>query len=187
MEMDISNIKTVAVANFDKVLKHVKEELTKIRAGKATPAMLDGLMVDYYGTPTPLQQVANINTPDAKTLSIQPWEKSLLGPIEQCIFAANLGLTPMNDGEFVRIIIPPMTEDRRKDLVKQAKSEGESAKVSLRTERQKWMNFIKKEVKDGYPEDAGKKKEAEMEEMVKTYTKSIDDLISAKEKDILTV
>lgn len=187
MEMDISNLTAVAKANFDKVLKHVKEELLKIRAGKASTAMLDGLMVDYYGTPTPLSQVANINTPDSKTLSIQPWEKSLLGPIEQSIFAANLGLTPMNDGEFVRIIIPAMTEERRIQLVKQAKSEGENAKVSLRTERQKWMNFIKKEVKDGYPEDAGKKKEAEMEEMVKTYTKSIDNLIEVKEKDILTV
>ena len=187
MEMDISNLKSVATSNFDKVLKHVKEELQKIRAGKASPAMLDGLMVDYYGSPTPLSQVANINTPDAKTLSIQPWEKSLLGAIEQSIFAANLGLTPMNDGEFVRIIIPPMTEERRKDLVKQAKSEGESAKVSLRTERQKWMSFIKNEVKEGYPEDAGKKKEAEVEDLVKNYVKAIDDLITAKEKDILTV
>lgn len=187
MEMDISNINTVAKSNFDKVLTHIKEELQKIRAGKATPAMLDGLMVDYYGTPTPLSQVANINTPDAKTLSIQPWEKSMLGPIEQSIFAANLGLTPMNDGEFVRIIIPALTEERRKELVKQAKSEGENGKVSIRNERQKWMGFIKKEVKDGYPEDAGKKKESEVENLVKNAIKSIDDLIAAKEKDILKV
>lgn len=187
MEMDISNLQAVATANFDKVLKHVKDELLKIRAGKATPSMLDGLMVDYYGTPTPLSQVANISTPDAKTLSIQPWEKSMLAPIEQSIFAANLGLTPMNDGEFVRIIIPPMTEERRKTLVKQAKVEAENGKVSLRSERQKWMGFIKKEVKDGYPEDAGKTKESEVEELVKTYTKSIDNLMVKKEKDILTV
>jgi len=187
MEMDISTLGNVADANFKKVINHFKDELLKIRAGKASVSMLDGIMVDYYGTPTALSQVANINTPDAKTLSIQPWEKSMLAPIEQSIFAANLGLTPMNDGEFVRIIIPPLTEDRRKDLVKQAKAEGENSKVSIRNERQKWMSFIKKEVKDGYPEDAGKKKESELEGIVKNYIKNIDDLISAKEKDILTV
>ena len=187
MEMDISSLGSVAESNFKKVISHFKDELVKIRAGKASTSMLDGIMVDYYGTPTALSQVANINTPDSKTLSIQPWEKSMLAPIEQAIFGANLGLTPMNDGEFVRIIIPALTEDRRKDLVKQAKSEGENSKVSIRNERQKWMNFIKKEVKDGYPEDAGKKKEAELEGLVKTYIKSIDDLIVIKEKDILTV
>lgn len=187
MEMDISTLGNVAEANFKKVISHFKEELLKIRAGKASATMLDGIMVDYYGTPTALSQVANINTPDSKTLSIQPWEKSMLAPIEQAIFGANLGLTPMNDGEFVRIIIPPLTEDRRKQLVKQAKSEGENAKVSIRNERQKWMNFIKKEVKDGYPEDAGKKKESELEGVVKSYIKNIDDLFSSKEKDILTV
>jgi len=187
MEMDISTLGSVAEANFKKVIEHFKDELLKIRAGKASVAMLDGIMVDYYGTPTALSQVANINTPDAKTLSIQPWEKSMLAAIEQSIFAANLGLTPMNDGEFVRIIIPPLTEDRRKDLVKQAKAEGENSKVSIRNERQKWMSFIKKEVKDGYPEDAGKKKEAELESIVKTYVKSIEDLLASKEKDILTV
>ncbi len=187
MEMDISTLGNVAEANFKKVIAHFKEELVKIRAGKASVSMLDGIMVDYYGTPTALSQVANINTPDSKTLSIQPWEKSMLAPIEQAIFGANLGLTPMNDGEFVRIIIPPLTEDRRKDLVKQAKSEGENAKVSIRNERQKWMSFIKKEVKDGYPEDAGKKKESELEGIVKNYIKNIDDLFAAKEKDILTV
>jgi len=185
--MDISSLANVAEANFKKVISHLQEELVKIRAGKASVSMLDGIMVDYYGSPTALSQVANINTPDAKTLSIQPWEKSMLGPIEQSIFAANLGLTPMNDGEFVRIIIPPLTEDRRKDLVKQAKAGGENSKVSIRNERQKWMNFIKKEVKDGYPEDAGKKKEAELEGIVKSFVKKIDDLIIAKEKDILTV
>ena len=187
MEMDISTLSTVAESNFKKVITHFKDELNKIRAGKATTSMLDGIMVDYYGTPTALSQVANINTPDSKTLSIQPWEKSMLAPIEQAIFGANLGLTPMNDGEFVRIIIPALTEDRRKDLVKQAKGEGENSKVSIRTERQKWMNFIKKEVKEGYPEDAGKKKEAQMEALVKTYIKNIDDLLTIKEKDILTV
>jgi len=187
MEMDISNINSIATANFEKAVEHFKGELVKIRAGKASVSMLDGIMVDYYGTPTALSQVSNIGTPDGKTLSIQPWEKSLLANIEQAIFAANLGLTPMNDGEFVRIIIPALTEERRKDLVKQVKAEAEHAKVGLRNERHKWMDFIKKEVKDGYPEDAGKKKEADIEGLVRKFNTEIDTLVSAKEKDILTV
>jgi ribosome recycling factor len=172
---------------FDKTLDHLGSELTKIRAGKASPSILNGLKVDYYGTPTALTQVANVSTPDARTLSIQPWEKNMLGPIEQCIFQANLGLTPMNDGEFVRITIPPLTEDRRKDLAKQAKSLAEDAKVSLRNGRHKMIDFIKKEVKDGYPEDSGKKKEAEVDSMVKTYTSKIESMLAAKEKDIMKV
>jgi len=172
---------------FDKTLDHLNNELTKIRAGKASPAMLKGLMVDYYGNPTALNQVSNISTPDARTLSIQPWEKNMLGPIEQCIFQANLGLTPMNDGEFVRIMIPPLTEERRKNLVKQTKTLAEDAKISLRNGRHKMIDFIKKEVKDGYPEDSGKKKEAEVDSMVKTYTSKIEAMLAAKEKDIMTV
>ena len=172
---------------YDKTLDHLNNELTKIRAGKASPAMLKGLMVDYYGNPTPLNQVSNISTPDARTLSIQPWEKNMLGPIEQCIFQANLGLTPMNDGEFVRIIIPPLTEERRKSLVKQTKTLAEDAKISLRNGRHKMIDFIRKEVKDGYPEDSGKKKEAEVDSMVKEYTVKIEAMLAAKEKDIMTV
>ncbi len=187
MEIDIDNLINSAKTSVDRIVDHLKNELAKIRAGKASPAMLDGIKVDYYGTPTLLNQVANVGTPDSKTISIQPWEKGMLGPIEQAIFAANLGLTPMNDGEFVRISIPALTEERRKDLVKQSKGEGENAKVSLRNERHKWMDFIKKEVKEGYPEDAGKKKEAEIESVVKSCVTRIDELITAKEKDILTV
>ena len=172
---------------FNKAMDHLKSELQKIRAGKASPSMLNGIMVDYYGNPTQLTQVANVSTPDARTLSIQPWEKNMLGPIEQAIFAANLGLTPMNDGEYVRISIPPLTEERRKDLVKQCKSLGEEAKISLRTARHKMIDFIKKEVKDGYPEDAGKKKEAEVEGMVKDTTKKVEDFLAAKEKEIMKV
>lgn len=168
-------------------LLRLKNELVKIRAGKASPAMLNGLYVDYYGTPTALTQVANVSTPDSKTLSIQPWEKKLLGPIEQAIFAANLGLTPMNDGEFVRIIIPPLTEDRRKTMVKQCKALGEEAKVSLRSARQKMMEFVKKEVKDGYPEDEGKKREIEIQNMISDFSKKIESLLDSKEKDIMTV
>lgn len=178
---------TQGTADMEKTLSHLQSELVKIRAGKASPAMLSGIMVSYYGNPTPLSQVANVNTPDGRTLSIQPWEKSLLGDIEKAIFEANLGLTPMNDGEFIRISIPPLTEDRRKQLVKQSKGLGEDAKVSLRNVRHKVMDFIKKEVKDGYPEDAGKRKEDEVQGLINKYTKSIDDVIAAKEKDIMTV
>ena len=172
---------------LDKAVDHLQYELTKIRAGKASPSMLQGIMVEYYGNPTPLNQVANVSIADSKTLSIQPWEKSMLGPIEQAIFAANIGLTPMNDGEFVRITIPALTEERRRDLVKQTKRLGEEAKISLRTIRHKMIDFIKKEVKDGYPEDAGKKRESEVEDMIKNHNSSIEDLLKVKEKEIMTV
>ncbi|MEM9545520.1 MAG: ribosome recycling factor [Bacteroidota bacterium] len=174
-------------AEMDKAIEHLRDELIKIRAGKASPSMLKGIMVEYYGNPTPLAQVANIGTPDARTISIQPWEKSMLGPIEKSIFEANLGLTPMNDGEFVRISIPPLTEDRRKQMVKQAKSLCEDAKVSLRSSRHKMIDFIKKEVKEGYPEDAGKKREAEVQDMTNNHAKTIEQILEAKEKDIMTV
>lgn len=170
-----------------KAIDHLKDELVKIRAGKASPAMLSGIMVSYYGAMTPLSQVANISTPDSRTLSIQPWEKNLLGDIEKAIFEANLGLTPMNDGEFVRITIPALTEERRRDLAKQCKALGEDAKVALRSNRHKMLEFIKKEVKDGYPEDAGKRKEEEVESMIKSASSKIDDLLAAKEKEIMTV
>ena len=172
---------------MDKAVDHLKSDLAKIRAGKASPAMLNGIMVDYYGNPTPLRSVANLGTADSRTITIQPWEKPMLAIIERAIFEANLGITPMNDGEFIRIGIPPLTEERRKALVKQCKSFGEDAKVGVRNQRHKMMDFIKKEVKDGYPEDAGKKKEAEVEALVKKYYGSIDEMIVNKEKDILTV
>jgi ribosome recycling factor len=172
---------------MDSAISHLQEELKKIRAGKASPNMLAGLKVDYYGSPTPLTQVANVTATDSKTINIQPWEKAMLAPIEQCIFKANLGITPQNDGENVRLVIPPMTEERRKDLVKQCKGVGEDAKVSLRNIRQKLMDFVKKEVKDGYPEDSGKKKETEIQNMVNSFGDSVNKLIDAKEKDIMTV
>lgn len=187
MEMTIEGQLKQGKEDIKKSLEHLASELTKIRAGKANPSMLNGIMVEYYGNPTPLSQVANLGTPDSRTISIQPWEKSLLGPIEQAIFAANLGITPMNDGEFIRITIPPLTEDRRKDLVKQAKGLGEDTKVSLRTIRNRMMDFVKKEVKDGFPEDAGKRTEGEIEDMIKTYTEEIHQMIDGKEKDILKV
>jgi len=172
---------------MSKAIDHLQSELQKVRTGKASPAMLKGIMVEYYGNPTPLAQAANIGTPDSKTISIQPWEKSLLGAIEQAIFAANLGLTPMNDGEFIRISIPPMTEERRLEMVKKAKALGEEAKVSLRNERQKMMSVVKSEVKDGFPEDQGKRTEGQIEGIIKSYTENIGKLLVAKEKDIMTV
>ena len=172
---------------MDVAIDHLKRELTKIRTGKAATGMLDGLHVDYYGSSTPLHQVANIGIADARTITIQPWEKPMLAKIEQVIFAANLGITPMNDGEIIRISIPPLTEERRKDLVKQAKTMGEEAKVALRHARHKVIDFIKKEMKDGFPEDIGKRKEMEVDKMLHNHSETIDHLISAKEKDIMTV
>lgn len=187
MEETVESTLVKAEESLRKGLDHFKEELLKIRAGKATPAMLNGIMVKYYGTPTALSQVANISASDSRTLTIQPWEKSLLGEIEKGIFEANLGLTPMNDGETVRISIPPLTEERRKGLAKQAKAAAEDAKVAMRSIRQKAMDFIKKEIKDGYPEDAGKKREAEVEAMLKNYVAKAESVLEAKEKEILTV
>jgi ribosome recycling factor len=172
---------------MDHAIDHLKKELTKIRTGKASTGMLDGLLIDYYGNNTPLQQVANVGIADARTITIQPWEKGMLAKIEQAIFAANMGITPMNDGEIIRISIPPLTEERRRDLAKQAKGMGEEAKVALRQIRHKVMDYIKKEIKDGYPEDTGKKKEADVDKMVHSHSEVVDHLISAKDKDIMTV
>jgi ribosome recycling factor len=172
---------------MDKAIDHLQKELVKVRAGKASPIMLDGILVNYYGTMTPLSQVSNISTPDSRTLSIQPWEKNMLGPIEKAIFEANLGLTPMNDGEFVRINIPPLTEERRKDLVKSTKKLGEDAKISIRDHRHKALEAIKKEVKDGFPEDAGKRVEKEVDDMTKSYNDKVDNMLKQKEKDIMTI
>ena len=173
--------------DMTKALDHLHRELNNIRTGKASPAMLSSIKVDYYGSLTPLSQVSNIAASDARTLTIQPWEKSLLGTIEQAIFAANLGLTPMNDGEFIRISIPPLTEERRKEMVKFAKHLGEEAKVSLRSTRHKMIDAVKKEVKDGLAEDAGKRMEAQIDKSVHEFSEEVDKYIASKEKDIMTV
>ena len=172
---------------MDDAVEHLDQELAKIRTGKASPSMLNGILVEYYGNPTPLSQVANVGASDAKTLTIQPWEKTMLSVIEQAIFAANLGLTPMNDGEIIRISIPPLTEDRRKEMVKRAKALGEEGKISLRNARHKVMEFIKNAVKDGLSEDLGKDKELEIQDIINDYGKKVDEMISAKEKDIMTI
>ncbi|MBK8348817.1 MAG: ribosome recycling factor [Saprospiraceae bacterium] len=177
----------LVVEHFDKAIEHLAFELNKIRAGKASPAMLNGLMVDYYGAPTPLTQIANVSTPDARTISIQPWEKKMLASIEKAIFEANMGITPMNDGEVVRLMIPPMSEERRVTMVKQSKHAGEESRVAIRSHRHKIMDYIKKKVKDGFPEDLGKRKEDEVQKTIEGYMAKIDKMLEAKEKDIMTV
>jgi ribosome recycling factor len=170
-----------------KAVDHVEAELLKIRAGKASPQMLDGLMVDYYGSPTPLSQVGNVNTPDARSLVIQPWEKGLIPAIEKAIVDANLGLTPQNDGVVVRLNVPPLTEERRKDLVKKVKSEGEAGKVAVRNIRKDINEKIKKLQKDGVPEDDVKTGEAEVQKLTDAFIIKVDKHIEVKEKDIMTV
>ena len=174
-------------SHMDKSISHLETELAKIRAGKANPQMLESIHVDYYGSQTPLHQVANVNTPDARTIVIQPWEKGMLGPIEKAIQIANLGFNPQNDGSIIRIAVPPLTEERRKDLVKNAKHLGEESKVGLRNARRDVMEHFKKAIKDGLAEDIGKRKEDEAQKMVNAYVEKIDAIILTKEKEIMTV
>ncbi len=176
-----------AKENIDKALEHLAFELNKIRAGKASPAMVSGLMVDYYGSPTPLTQVANVTTPDARTISIQPWEKKMLAMIEKAIFEANMGITPMNDGEVVRLIVPLMSEERRVAMVKQSKAAGEESRIAIRGIRHKVIDFTRKKVKDGLAEDIGKKKEEEIQKIIDANMGKIDKMLEVKEKDIMTV
>jgi len=168
-------------------LAHLEKELIHIRAGKASPAMLDGVMVEYYGSMTPLNQVSNVSTPDARTIAIQPWEKGLIPVIEKSIMGANLGFNPENNGEIIRINVPVLTEERRKILVKQVSQEGETAKVSLRTARKEANDNLKKLLKEGLSEDLEKDGEAEVQKLTDDFGKKIDDLVKSKEKDIMTI
>jgi ribosome recycling factor len=172
---------------MEKALEHLEHELARLRAGRSNPALLDGVTVDYYGVNSPLTQVSNINTPDAKTILIQPWEKNMLGTIEKAIMAANLGLTPVNNGEVIRISIPPLTEERRHQLVKQVRNEGETAKISIRSAR-KWANDeLKVLLKDGLPEDLEKEAVDIVQVMTHEYNTKIDRVMAIKEKDVMTV
>ena len=172
---------------MEKALEHLEHELARLRAGRSNPALLDGITVDYYGVISPLSQVSNINTPDAKTIMIQPWEKNMLSPIEKAIMAANIGLTPINNGEAIRINIPPLTEERRHQLVKQVRNEGETAKISVRTAR-KWANDeLKQLLKDGLPEDLEKEAVEIVQQMTHSYNGKIDKVMAVKEKDVMTV
>ena len=176
-----------ATDKMEKALKHLSAELSKLRAGKATPAMLDGIMVNYYGAPTPLQQVASINTPDARSFVIQPWEKKVVDAIEKAIFAANIGMTPSNNGEVVRLSVPPLTEERRKALVKQVKAEGENSKISIRNARREAIEEFKKLEKKGLPEDMRKDAEESMQKLTDKYYKKVDEILTKKEAEIMTV
>ena len=168
-------------------IDHLDKELMKIRAGKATPQMLDSVFVDYYGTNTPLTQIANINTPDARTIVIQPWEKSMLNPIDKAITAANLGFNPQNDGEVIRVSVPPLTEERRRDLVKKAKTEAENARIAIRNLRRDANDEAKKLEKNGLAEDMRKKLEADIQSATNEAIAKVDKVFEAKEKDIMTV
>lgn len=176
-----------AKALMEKAIDHTDNELSKIRAGKASPAMLDGIAVDYYGTPTPLAQVGNVNTPDARTIVIQPWEKSLLTAIEKAIKDANLGVNPQNDGVIIRINVPPLTEERRRDLVKKVKAEVENGKVAIRNIRKDTNERIKKLKSEGVSEDEIKTGEADVQKLTDGYIVKVDKLAEAKERDIMTV
>lgn len=170
-----------------KAVAHTESELTKIRAGKASPSMLDGISVDYYGSATPLSQVSNVNTTDARTIVIQPWEKTMLGTIEKAIIDSNIGLNPQNDGVVIRLIVPPLTEERRRDLVKKAKEEAEKGRVAVRNIRKDANESIKKLKNDGASEDEIKVGEAEVQKLTDTYIAKVDQLAELKEKDIMTV
>jgi ribosome recycling factor len=187
MNEEIELITEETKERMDRAVEHLEHELARLRAGRANPALLDGITVDYYGVNSPLNQVSNVNTPDAKTITIQPWEKNMLGVIEKAIMAANIGLTPVNNGEVIRINIPPLTEERRHQLVKQVRNEGETAKISIRNAR-KWANDeLKALLKEGLPEDTEKEVAEDIQEMVHSYSAKVDKIMAMKEKEVVTV
>lgn len=176
-----------AVKKMNEAVNYLEEDLKTYRAGKANPAVFNSVMVDYYGNPTPIPQVASVNVPDARTMLIQPWEKNMIPKIEKAIMDANLGFTPQNNGEHIRINVPPLTEDRRKELVKKSKAAGESAKISIRNARKDANDLLKKAQKDGMPEDVAKDAENDVQKEVDNYNKKIDTILANKEKEIMTV
>ena len=187
MEEDISDIVTTADDHMKKAITHLETELVKIRAGKATPQILDGIVVDYYGSPTPINQVGNINVMDARTLSIQPWEKNMLHPIEKSILQANIGITPQNDGNQIRLFLPPLTEERRKELFKKASAEGEHSKVAIRNIRRDALEEIKRLQKDGLSKDLASDAEDSIQETTNKYIALVDKHLAAKEKEMMAV
>ena len=172
---------------MQKAITHLETELVKIRAGKANPQIIDGIMVDYYGSPMPINQVANISVMDARTLSIQPWEKNMLQPIERAIIAANIGINPQNDGSLVRLFLPPLTEERRKELVKRCHTEGEHSKVAIRNIRRDALEHIKKLQKNGLSEDAAKDAVADIQTLTDKFISAVEKHLSSKEKEIMSV
>ncbi|MBX7053165.1 MAG: ribosome recycling factor [Flavobacteriales bacterium] len=176
-----------ATDSMQKTIDHLEFELSKIRAGKASPAMLDGVKLDYYGSPALLKNIANVSTPDPRTITVQPWEKHMLDAISKAIIEANLGLNPQNNGDIIIINVPMLTEERRKDLSKRAHSEGEHARVGLRNARKEALDFIKQAQKDGLPEDEAKMGETKVQDLTDKFNKKIDEVIAAKDKDIMTI
>ena len=187
MQEEVDFVLDVCKEKMEAAVKHLEKELIHIRAGKASPAMLDSVHVEYYGSNVPLNQVSNVSTPDPRTIAVQPWEKAMIPVIEKAIMGANLGFNPENNGEIIRINIPVLTEERRRDLVKQAHQEGETAKISLRGVRKEANDGLKKLQKDGLSEDLEKDAEAEVQNMTDDYNKKVDSLVVAKEKDIMTI
>ena len=187
MSEELEYIKSETEVLMKKAIDHLEAELVKIRAGKANPTMLDGIVVDYYGSPTPIAQVGNIIVLDARTLSIQPWEKNMLQPIERAIIAANIGINPQNDGNNIRIFLPPLTEERRKELVKKCNAEGENGKVSIRNIRRDSIEQIKKLQKEGLSEDITKDAETIIQDLTNRFISLIEKHLAAKEKEIMAV
>lgn len=173
--------------NMDKAYAHVQVEFAKIRAGRAMPSMLDGILVEYYGNKVPINQVASVSTPDARTLAIKPWEKSLIAELEKAIINSNIGLTPQNDGETIRINIPPLTEERRKELVKQVKGEAEKGRIAIRNSRKDGKESLKQLQKSGISEDAVKKAEEDLQRLTDQYIAKIDTLLTQKEAEVMEV
>jgi len=187
MSDDLATIIEHAEDSMNKAIGHLEVELIKVRAGKANPNLVDGLVVDYYGTPTPINQIGNISVTDARTLTIQPWEKNMLQPIERSIIAANIGITPQNDGNMIRLFMPPLTEERRKELVKKAQGEGEHSKVAIRSIRRDSMELVKKLQKNGLSEDVCKDAEKQIQEITDKFISLVDKHLASKEKEIMTV
>jgi ribosome recycling factor len=187
MSEELSLIMDDAEEHMDKAIQHLEVELVKIRAGRANPNMLDGIVVDYYGTPTPINQIGNLSVTDARTLTIQPWEKNMLQPIERAIINSNIGLAPQNDGNIIRLFLPPLTEERRKELVKRVNAEGEHTKIAVRNIRRDAIEQIKKLQKDGLSEDAAKDAEKDVQVLTDKYSLQIDKHLEAKDKEIMSV
>ncbi len=187
MQDELNLVLDDAKESMQKAISHLEVELTKIRAGKANPVILDGITVDYYGAPTPLNQVANVSVADARTLTIQPWEKNMLQAIERAIIASNIGLNPQNDGVIIRLFMPPLTEERRKELVKRVNGEGEHAKVAVRNIRRDAIESIKKLQKDGLSEDTAKDAEADVQDLTDKHIVLVDKHCAAKDKEIMAI
>lgn len=185
--MESKQILSEATTRMERTVEHLEEELLNVRAGKASPNVLNGVMVDYYGSQTPVSGVASVTVPDAKTILIQPWDKNLIRVIEKAIIDSNIGLTPSNNGEQIRLSIPPLTEERRKDLVKQVRAEAETARISLRNARRDAVDAFKKATKEGMPEDESKDGENQAQKLLEKFSKQLDALLDKKEKEIMTV